>query len=143
VDERWSREEIGSGKDGLTAFECQHNREGVVRGRTLGSTIDQAGTEDRVFDAGGPQYILAREFRAAVIINRMRRIGLGVGCSRAIEDKIGRDVDDPRIDLTGNLREMLDTGHIRPPGDLALHLRVIYLNKPSAIDNGIRLCGVD
>src|SRR5207253_998093 len=63
--------------------------------------------------------------------------------SRAIEDKIGRDVDDPRIDLTGNLREMLDTGHIRPPGDLALHLRVIYLNKPSAIDNGIRLCGVD
>ena len=94
---------------------------------------------DRVRGVGRATRALARELRRAVDAERADGVGLEPRLALgAVEDVVGRDVDDQRADLAAAAGDVARARAVDRLGGRAVGLRAVDVGVGRAVDDGVR-----
>jgi hypothetical protein len=85
---------------------------------------------------GGARRLLAAQLAAAVRADRVDPVLLAVGASaRAVEDVVGGDLEQERVDPVARLGEVGDRGAVDPGGELLLGLAAVDRGEGGTVDD--------
>ena len=131
---------IGRTDELLAGLEGQNELVGEVLSLSLGTENPGCAEGQETVAEGIGERGLRIELVAAVDGEGKRRVGLGIGTGEAVEDVVGRDVDEPGGRGQGDPERLLEVGPARSRG---IALALINPGEPGRIEDNLGLLIAD